>query len=102
MVIDDLRDYRFYKEDMLHPNSVAVDYIWSGFKESFLEDNTIELSNEINKLVVSSKHKALKPDTVNHQKFLLKQLDQIEQLLKKNPSLNFTQEIDLFKKQLLD
>ena len=57
MVIDDLRDYRFYKEDMLHPNNVAIDYVWSRFGNAFFSTETIKLNKEIFKITAANKHR---------------------------------------------
>lgn len=50
LIIDDLRDYRFYKDDMVHPTKKAVDYIWQYFSKSFFTHQDIELNHELNKI----------------------------------------------------
>jgi len=99
MVIDDLRDYRFYKEDMLHPNAVAVDYVWSEFEKSFFSSSTIELNKNIGKVVSAKSHKPFNVRSVDHQLFVKKQLAIIETLKAQNPKLNFDSDITFFQNQ---
>ena len=72
LVMDDLRDYRFYKADMLHPNEQAVDYIWSRFKHAFIAENSYKIMDKIEGLRKMQAHKALHPQTEQHQQFLKK------------------------------
>ena len=101
MVIDDLRDYRFYKEDMLHPNKVAVDYVWKGFSDSFFSRETIELNKKISKVVTAGSHKPFNPESDNHQEFLKRQLILIEDLKLGYPKLNLDNEANVFKSQIV-
>ena len=101
MVIDDLRDYRFYKEDMLHPNSVAVDYVWNGFGEAFFSNETVRLNKVICKIAAAIKHRPYNSLTKEHQRFLEIQLKNIADLKKKNATINFDKEIGFFKKDLI-
>jgi len=94
MVIDDLRDYRFYKEDMVHPNSVAVDYIWEGFENSFFTEDTIKLNKEIAKIETAGSHRPFNIQSEKHQLFLKKQLEKIKTLKEQHPNLNFDSEIE--------
>ncbi|NOT36393.1 MAG: GSCFA domain-containing protein [Saprospiraceae bacterium] len=48
LLIDDLRDYRYYKDDMLHPSSIAIEYIWQAFSDSYFSDTTKEIIGEMN------------------------------------------------------
>jgi hypothetical protein len=59
IVIDELRDYRFYKEDMLHPNQLAVDYIWDHFKDSYFTNETNDLCNRISKIRKNINHRPI-------------------------------------------
>ncbi len=56
IVIDDLRDYRFFEKDLLHPNAIAVDYIYEHFQESFFDEKTIELIQLIEKYNLLKNH----------------------------------------------
>lgn len=99
MVIDDLRDYRFYKEDMLHPNNVAVDYVWKGFEKSFFSRKTIELNKEIGKIITAGSHRPFNIDSNEHQIFISQQIQFIKSLKELNPNLDFTKEISIFHSQ---
>jgi hypothetical protein len=101
MVIDDLRDYRFYKEDMLHPNSVAVDYVWNGFGDAFFSSETLTLNKVIGKIGAAGKHRPFNSSANEYQRFLQIQLKNIADLKKKNPTINFDKEICFFENQLI-
>lgn len=62
IVMDDLRDYRFYESDMLHPSAVAVDYIWQRFVQCYLSDNSAELLREASKLSSRLHHRHITDD----------------------------------------
>lgn len=69
IMMDDLRDYRFYKEDMLHPNNVAINYIWNKFKENYIDISAYELMKEIEKLNKALQHKIDNTEGVEYMKF---------------------------------
>ena len=102
MIIDDLRDYRFYKEDMLHPNNVAIDYVWSKFENVFFSAETIKLNKEIFKITAAKKHRPFNSAGDEHQRFLRMQLKNINTIKMKNPIINFDQEIGFFEKQIIN
>ena len=101
ILLDDLRDYRFYEADLIHPNTVAIDYIWDIFKQSFFEKETNDLNVGIEKIVVASQHRPFHVESAQHQSFLKQQIGKIEKLTEKYPHLNLKEEINLFEKQLL-
>jgi hypothetical protein len=82
IVIDELRDYRFFKEDMNHPNDLAVEYIWDKITLTYFSDRTLKEIGEIEKLISALNHRAFNPESVEHQKFLKKQIDKIQRLKK--------------------
>lgn len=100
MVIDDLRDYRFYNEDMLHPNNVAIDYVWKGFENSFFSNDMLMLNKVTDKIDAARKHRPFNSSAEEHQRFLKIQLKNIADLKKKNPTINFDKEICFFENQL--
>ena len=89
IMLDDLRDYRFYDEDMLHPNSIAIKYIWDKFRNSWMSEKTIELSNKVESLQKSLAHRPFNPESEQHQAFLKNIKDQINSLNKQYPNINF-------------
>ena len=96
LVIDDLRDYRFYAEDMVHPNYQATNYVWEKFADSSITDSTRETMKEIHKLKAAVLHKPLHPDSVNHQQFLKKNLAITMELASRFPFLDLDKELKYF------
>ncbi|NND51117.1 MAG: GSCFA domain-containing protein [Flavobacteriaceae bacterium] len=70
MQLDELRDYRFYSEDMIHPNSVAIEYIWQRFFESWMSDESLQIMDVIEAIQKDLGHKAFHPESEQHQAFL--------------------------------
>lgn len=70
LVMDVLRDYRFYDKDLVHPNYMATSYVVENFMEHYVDPETRLLSEEIRKLQISRKHRPLHPNTDAHQRFL--------------------------------
>ena len=89
IMIDELRDYRFYGEDMLHPNSVAIDYIWHKFSENYIAENAISIMNEIEEIQKSLRHRSFNPESEQHKKFLAKLQQRINILGEKLPHIRF-------------
>lgn len=61
IVMDDLRDYRFFNSDLIHPNTQAVDYIFERFQEAYFSEDTLEISNLAVKLLQLGAHRPLAP-----------------------------------------
>lgn len=96
LMMDDLRDYRFYEPDMLHPNDQGIEYIWEFFKQSFFtEESRTQVESRI-KLLQSVHHKAFQSHSDQHQKFLKK----LKRKLEEHGTL-FQEEIKLVNDQLL-
>jgi len=89
IMIDDLRDYRFYKNDLLHPNETAMEYIWNIFKQTWINEDSYDLMKEVDGIQKSLQHKPLKIDSEKHQVFLRNLDKKIETLTKKIPQINF-------------
>jgi len=96
LVIDVLRDYRFYDIDMVHPNYAATQFVLEKFAETCMDETTQMLSEEIRKLVISYSHKPFNPGSVQHRKFLQSQLEKVKQLQQQHPYLDFTKEQSYF------
>lgn len=82
IILDDLRDYRFYEEDMLHPNPMAVNYIWEKFSQSYFNQKTMELCTMFQKLNKMKAHRPFNPEDKEYQKHL-QNIALLEQELKK-------------------
>jgi hypothetical protein len=91
LVMDDLRDYRFFAEDMLHPNYQATNYVWEKLCGAMIDKGTLQVMAEIDEILLAAKHKARNPTSEAHKKFVKKNLEKIE-MLKKSFGLSFTEE----------
>jgi hypothetical protein len=89
IMMDELRDYRFYAEDMLHPNQVAIDYIWHRFSENYIAETAISIMKEIEEIQKSLRHKSFNPESEQHQKFLAKLQEKMNLLGEKLPHIRF-------------
>ena len=87
IMMDELRDYRFYATDMIHPSEVAVDYIFERFTETYLTDEAIRTAEEVRKIKKSLSHRPLHPDSEEYEKFKKKLSQQIEEITKKYPNI---------------
>lgn len=96
LLLDDLRDYRFYAADMVHPSDVAVQYIWDAFSEMYFSTATKNLNERIGKIAAAAQHRPFHPGTPEHQAFAQAQLKSIESLKKQWPGLNFEEEEKYF------
>lgn len=100
LLLDDLRDYRFYAADMVHPSEVAVDYIWQYFSDTFFDPATKLLNERIEKVRTAAQHRPFHPDTPQHRSFMRAQLEAIAVLQKESPGLDFGAEIAAFEQYL--
>lgn len=89
IMMDELRDYRFYSDDMLHPNTTAIEYIWKRFVETHLSATTHTVMEEVGHIRKALQHKSFHPDSESHKRFLEKLQSQIQQLREKFPNITF-------------
>ena len=89
IMMDELRDYRFYAEDMLHPNQVAIDYIWHKFSENYISEDSISTMQEVSEIQKSLRHRSFNPDSEQHQKFLAKLEQKISSIQEKWAHIKF-------------
>lgn len=97
LLLDDLRDYRFYGPDLMHPNDMAADYIWRAFGETFFREETIVLLEKIQKIAVAAGHRPVNPQAAEHRAFAAQQLQAIAELQKAAPALDFSAEVGWFR-----
>ncbi len=95
LVIDELRDYRFYADDMLHPSSVAVDYLWESFGNCYFSQETKQIMKEWGEINKALQHKPFDPNGEQYQLFLSQIVLKIKQLKEKYPFLEVEKEIKL-------
>jgi hypothetical protein len=90
IMMDDLRDYRFYDRDLIHPSAVAIDYIWQKFGEKYFSKDTRELNEKWQKVLRSLNHRVFRDRSAEHKKFLAGVLGELKSL---NDVLNVSEEI---------
>ena len=97
IVIDELRDYRFYEKDRVHPNDEAHAYVWDKFAEAILSNDSLNLNRNLDKLFLSINHKAFIETSEAHQRFLEKT---IASALALNEKVDLKEEIKELKNRL--
>lgn len=93
IMLDDLRDYRFYDASMIQPNNTAIEYIWEKFSSTFFAKHTKEYIKEVKQIVKGLNHKFVGVDVDAHQLFLRKLKEKIKQLINKYPNSNLTDDL---------
>jgi len=96
LVIDVLRDYRFYDIDMAHPNYMATEFVLEKFAASCIDESSQALMQELRKITIAKNHKAFQPETKAHQQFLVNHLEKVKALQEKYPFLDLREEMDYF------
>jgi len=99
--MDELRDYRYYASDMLHPGDVAVEYIYSKFSKILISEDSKKISDDVLKIQKAVKHRPLNSASEGYKKFLLYNLTLIDRLMEKFPFLNLKIEKTYFQECLL-
>lgn len=89
IMMDELRDYRFYAKDMLHPSKTAIDYIWERFVETHIDETSYPIMEDVASIQKGLAHKPFNPNSKTHQHFLENLNHKIECLQKKIPSVIF-------------
>lgn len=89
IVNDELRDYRFYKEDMLHPSDQAVAYIWERFSAAYFSKETNAFLEKWRPIKAALNHRPFNPDSEEHQLFMQRTQEKIEELKRQYPELEF-------------
>jgi len=87
IMMDDLRDYRFYNSDLLHPNNQAVNYIWECLGKSYFKHETRSLNEEVKAIRNMENHRSFFPESEEHVKFIEKLKLKKQQLLASKPFL---------------
>jgi hypothetical protein len=96
LVMDDLRDYRFYEDDMLHVSGLAVDYIWNAFSNCYFDNTTMNLWQEISKISKAVSHRIQTESTEQIRKFYENIISRIDTITINNPSIDLKKERDHF------
>jgi hypothetical protein len=91
-MMDDLRDYRFYQQDLIHPSDMAIQYIWEKFESHFFGQNTIDLNAKIEKIIRAARHKPALPYHTSYLEHVAQTKIAIQELEEIFPYLNFEAE----------
>lgn len=97
LVIDDLRDYRFYAEDLVHPNYAATEYVWNKLVDACMSNEAKDLMKRIAEINLAFNHKPFNPQTQQHKKFLQSYAEKVKVLQTQHPYLNLVNELNYFK-----
>lgn len=89
IMMDELRDYRFYDTDMVHPNSLAIDYIWEKFKYVWISEAVYPVMEKVAEVQKGLLHRPFAPESDRHQQFLAKQQQRIGELREEYPFIKF-------------
>ena len=95
LVLDELRDYRFFADDLVHPSDLAVEYVWERFTEWCLAPETTPVRQECEEIRKALSHKPLRPDSEEYKRFLGQIVLKIERLNGKCPYLDFQNEKEI-------
>jgi hypothetical protein len=85
IMMDELRDYRFYAEDMMHPNLIAINYLWEKFSDSWISNDSKETMKEVSTIQNGINHRPFNPKSEEHQQFLEDLQVKVKSLQKKYP-----------------
>ncbi|HAN00772.1 MAG TPA: GSCFA domain protein [Marinilabiliales bacterium] len=102
IMMDDLRDYRFYAGDMVHPSGQAIDYIWEKFKTSWIDPQQFTVMKEIEKINQALEHRPFQPESREYQHFIERQLAAIKHLESHYPGMDFSAETLSFQKRFFN
>lgn len=100
VMIDELRDYRFYEDDMIHPSPFAIDYIWHLFAEAFFSCETREVNREWEQIRKAIFHRPLHPTARSYKMFLEQTLQKLELFSDRHPEIECEEERALLKEKL--
>lgn len=96
LVIDILRDHRYYDIDFVHPNYLATDYVWNRLTESCMDDATRLLMKQVYEVAIARQHRPRFPQTEAHQKFRMSYVQKIRALMTQYPYLELNEELEYF------
>jgi len=98
LLIDDLRDYRFYAEDMVHPNYMATDYVWEKFTAACIDPSAYSIMKEMQMINMATRHRPFNPTSTAHRQFLQQNAEKVRRMKEQYPYIDFTNELDYFGK----
>ena len=96
MIIDVLRDYRFYKKDLVHPNDTATEFVFESFCDTYVDVPGKKLLEEIRTIVTAMNHRPFQKQSAAHKKFMNLQLEKIKKIKSVLPLIDFSREEKFF------
>ena len=99
IMMDELREYRFYADDMLHPSTTAIEYIWERFTGSMLSPDSLSILKEWKDIQKAINHKPFQPESEAYKRFISQTLLKMERLNEKFPYFDMTNEVEMIKKK---
>ena len=100
ILLDDLRDYRFYADDMLHPSAQAIQYIQAFFAQQYFDSETSNLFQKCHKISQALHHKPTDPNAPAYKLFLTQNIQKLEQLNQKYPYFRIQKALNAFQSRL--
>ncbi len=98
--MDDLRDYRFYDTDLIHPGEAGIDYVWYRFVESCMDPGNLPVMEDVDRLIKAIGHRSRDLKSPRHREFLKTGLDRAQALQVRYPFMDLRQEIEYFRSAL--
>ncbi len=89
LVMDELRDYRFYASDMLHLSETATSFIQEKFNDTFLDSESLEINSKIDRIIKSLAHKPFQAESTSYKNFISKLNTDVLKIAEDFPSVNF-------------
>ncbi len=98
ILIDELRDYRFYAKDRVHPSEESIDYLWERFGETYFDADTASFVENWSQIRAALNHRPFHPTSPEHQKFIKSTIDKLSKL---SSQVDVSKEVSLLQKQLI-
>lgn len=89
IVMDELRDHRFFKEDLVHPNKQAIDYVWERLVYTMMDDKTISLITDVQRLKTELDHRSINPESQEEKERIMRLNEKIGQFRAIHPEIRW-------------
>lgn len=96
IILDELRDYRFFADDMTHPNQLAIDYVWEKMENTYFKQATLLLNKQISNVITAANHRPFNTDPSAHQQFLANMHKKASDLQSEHPEIDLSDELGYF------
>jgi len=102
LVMDDLRDYRFYADDMVHPSAQAVDYIWENISDVYFDKKAKVFVKEMDKIIKAREHRPFNEKSKEYQMFVSGLLRRLDEIKNQFTLAGLEEDIEIFKRKLAE